>query len=283
MNFLYELLTLMTLVKMGTVILITVILSVVAEAVSPRIAGILTGFPLGAAISIFFMGFEISPAFAAESALHTSAGISATITFAYCYYTASVLAKGLNCTLQIFAATIAGLLGYCAAIFLLHFVPAGFAAASVLPVASIFLFIRLFRKIENVKIEKRVSVSPALLLLRAFFAACSVVLIISTAKIVGPTWAGLFAAFPNILLPLVVIIQFTYMPEHAYVIIKNVPKGLASVVTFCLTVSLTYGDYGIYLGTVLGYMTSIIYLVVIQFGRDLLLFAKKKMVPLGML
>ena len=33
----------------------------VAERVSPRVAGLLSGYPLGAAIALFFMGLEIGP------------------------------------------------------------------------------------------------------------------------------------------------------------------------------------------------------------------------------
>ena len=54
-------------------------LSLVAERVSARMAGMLAGYPLGTAIALFFIGLEISPAFATESAIHTLAGFSATL------------------------------------------------------------------------------------------------------------------------------------------------------------------------------------------------------------
>lgn len=270
MHVLNDFFSLMTLVKMGTVILITVVLSVLAEVTSPRLAGILTGFPLGAAVSLFFMGFEINPGFAAESSLHTSTGVAATITFAFAYYRVSLLAAGLNRSLQILLACIAGTAVYLATASILSILPADPAIALLLPVLVIALSTRfLFRGIEDVRIDKRVGMSVKLLLVRSLFAASTVVLIISTAKVVGPTWAGLFSAFPNIMLPLVVIIQFTYNPEHAYVIVKNVPKGLTSVVVYCLTVSLTYPVYGIYAGTAMAYGIATLYLVVTQFGRDL--------------
>jgi|SRR5680860_682423 len=54
-------------------------LSLVAERVSARMAGMLAGYPLGTAIALYFIGLEISPAFATESAVHTLAGFSATL------------------------------------------------------------------------------------------------------------------------------------------------------------------------------------------------------------
>lgn len=265
-----DLLTFMTLIKMGAVILITVSLSVLAEVVSPRVAGILTGYPLGAAIALFFMGFEIDPHFAAKSALHTSAGVAATVVFGYGYYKMSMCAGSLSAVPQIAVSCAAGLSGYFAAAWLLSFVPSSLAPAIILPVLTILLFIRLQRGIQNVGIGQRVSMKPSLLLIRGAFAGAVVVLIISSAKLIGPTWAGLFSAFPNIMLPLVVIIHLTYNSEQAYVIIKNVPKGLVSVIIYCLTVSLCYPVYGIYVGTVIAYANATIYLLVSQFGKDLL-------------
>lgn len=269
MQFINELFSLMTLVKMGSVVLITVALSLLAESVSPKMAGFLTGFPLGAAVSIFFMGFEISPNFAAESALHTSAGVAATVVFSYCYWRVSAAARELNCVVQILLACFVGSIGYLAAVFILSYFPSNLLLASVLPILSILIFSRIARDIKDVKIDKRVRLSFGLLLVRAFFAASTVVLIISTAKTVGPTWAGLFAAYPNIMLPLVVIIQFTYMPEHAYVIIKNVPKGLISVISYCLTVSIAYPSFGVYVGTAMAYGSATICMLALQFGNDL--------------
>ncbi|MHC1729804.1 MAG: hypothetical protein AB9866_28005 [Syntrophobacteraceae bacterium] len=270
MQVINDLFTVMTLVKMGAVVLIVVSLSILAEVVSPRIAGILTGYPLGAAIALFFMGFEIDPQFAAQSALHTSAGVAATVIFGYCYYRMSLHAGKLSVGLQIFLSCLAGLSGYFAAVSLLSFLPSSLLLAVVLPALTILISSRLQKGIRNVRIGKRVSMSPGLLLVRAVIAAITVVFIISSAKLVGPTWAGLFSAFPNIMLPLVVIIHFTYNPEQAYVIIKNVPKGLVSVIIYCLTVSLSYPVYGIYIGTALAYTNATLYLLVTQFGKDLL-------------
>jgi hypothetical protein len=270
MQFFIDLFSWMTLVKMGTVIVITVGLSVLAEVTSPRFAGILTGFPLGAAISLFFMGVEIDPQFAAKSSLHTCSGVAATIVFSYCYYRVSLLAKELNPIPHILLACLAGTLGYLVAAFLLSLVAMNLTLAFLFPAVSVLASIPLFRRIENVTIDRRVHMSFKLLLIRSLFAASTVVLIISSAKLVGPTWAGLFSAYPNIMLPLVVILHFTYDPEHGYVILKNVPKGLVSVIAYCLVVSLTYPVYGVYVGTLMAYGIATLYLLVTQFGGNLI-------------
>lgn len=265
-----SLITPMNFIPMGVIIVFVVTLSVLAEVLSPRVAGVLSGFPLGGATALFFMGLEISPRFAAESALHASAGIVAILVFTYCYYRGSVLSRKLGRVLQILCACLVGMAGYLAAACVLSFVPGGFLPGFFLPILAILVFARLFKGVENSTIGKRVNMMPGVLLLRALFAACTVTFIISIARMLGPTWAGLFSAFPHIILPLVVIIQFTYDAEHAYAILKNVPKGIVSLVIYCLTVSFGYPVYGIYAGTALGYAMATAYLIAVEFHKPLL-------------
>jgi hypothetical protein len=104
-----------------------------------------------------------------------------------------------------------------------------------------------------------------LLAIPFFVLAAAIVIITSTAKFVGPGWAGLFSAFPITMLPLVVIIHFTYGPKHVYSILKNVPRGLGSLVIYSLAVFFFYPSYGIYVGTVMAYALATIYLIVVQF------------------
>ena len=63
-------------VKVLVSILVVVLLSLIAEHAGPRVAGVVSGYPLGAAISLLFIGIEISPAFAARSAGFTAAGLT---------------------------------------------------------------------------------------------------------------------------------------------------------------------------------------------------------------
>jgi hypothetical protein len=261
-----ELFSVVSLVKTATAVSMVVLLSLFAEVVSPRFAGIFSGYPLGAAISLFFMGFEISPAFASQSALYTSVGLVATQVFAYSYYRASLAARKRGRGLDLLLAPLGSLAGYFAAAAILRMLSVSLATAAFLPILFILVFIYLFRDVENIKIEQRVSLSSKSLLFRSVFAAGAIVLITSTAKVVGPRWAGLFSAFPITMLPLVVIIHFTYGPQQVYSILKNVPRGLGSLVIYSLAVFFFYPGYGIYGGTAVAYGLATIYLVVAQVG-----------------
>lgn len=263
-HFAAELFQGITLLKILVAVLVVVLLSFLAEHVSPRFAGILSGYPLGAAISLFFIGFEISPEFAGRSAVYTMVGLVATQTFAYCYYLASYLRNGQNKMANMGFAVLAGIAGYFAVASILQIWSPTLVFALVVPAVSILFFIALFRRVNNVKIQQRVGLSLKVLLLRSVVAAVFIVVITGTAKMVGPRWAGLFSAFPITLLPFVMIIHFTYDQEHVYAILKNVPKGIGSLVIYALSVCLMYPRYGIWIGTLISYLLATLYLIVIH-------------------
>lgn len=257
----------LVLIKMGTAVLLVVLLSFVAEVVGTRLAGILSGYPLGAALTLFFIGYDLSPEFAAESAPFTCLGLIATQVFAYCYYRGSLLAERHGKALQILCATMGGLAGYFLAASVLQGVRVNLFLALLLPILAIALFHHLLRSVADSEIQSRTRMNLKVVLFRAFFAGCVIVLITFTAKAVGPSWAGLFAAFPMTVLPVLVIIHFTYDAGHVHAILKNFPKGLGALIAYSLAVALCYPGYGIYVGTAVAYGVATLYLVLLHAGE----------------
>jgi hypothetical protein len=252
-----------TLVKVMVAVSMVVGLSLMAEHVSPRFAGLVSGYPLGAAITLFFLGLEISPRFAAESAQHTVVGIIATEAFSFCYYQGSLLRSGGGKVARILVSTGAGLGAYFLVIGICQRIQTGVVVAALVSGCSIGAFNFLLRHVADATIDAKVPMSWGMLAGRALFAAAVIVLITASARLVGPVWAGLFSAFPMAMLPLCVIVHFTYRVEHVHAMIKNVPKGLGSVLLYSLTVCLTYPALGIYLGTAVAYGAATVYLVLI--------------------
>ena len=248
-------------IKILVAIFIVMLLSFVAERVSPKVAGLLSGYPLGSAIVLFFYGAEISPAFAAKSALYTLVGLVASQVFVYCYYRASITCKRFI----IFLSSVAAILGYLLAAWVLHLIPhlipvTAITAASI-PVTAVFLFVFLFRSIKNKKIEKRVSLTHRVLFLRALSAATIIVMITGAAHTVGSAWAGLFSAFPITLFPLMLIVHHTYGAESVHTIIKNFPIGLGALIAYSLSISFAYPTVGLALGTVISFGAATFYLL----------------------
>jgi len=244
--------------KIGVTVGMVLALSLVAERVSPRLAGVLSGYPLGAAIALFFIGLEISPEFAARSAVYTLAGLAASQVFVYCYFMAS--SRFSRCSALASSAT--AMAGYFAAAWLLHPIPFSRAAGVLTAAASISLFAFLLRRVPNVAIARSVRFTPAVLLLRAGLAAALIVAITTAAKAVGPAWAGLFSAFPTALFPLLLIVHITYDKAHVHTIIKNFPPGLGSLIAYGVSVSYFYPAWGVGWGTLVAFGIATLYLLV---------------------
>ena len=244
--------------KIGVTVGMVLALSLVAERVSPRLAGVLSGYPLGAAIALFFIGLEISPEFAARSAVYTLAGLAASQVFVSCYFMAS--SRFSRCSVLASSAT--AMAGYFAAAWLLHPIPFSRAAGVLTAAASISLFAFLLRRVPNVAIARSVRFTPAVLLLRAGLAAAIIVAITTAAKAVGPAWAGLFSAFPTALFPLLLIVHITYDKAHVHTIIKNFPPGLGSLIAYGVSVSYFYPAWGVGWGTLVAFGIATLYLLV---------------------
>jgi hypothetical protein len=257
------------LAKIIITITIVTTLSVVAERVSPRAAGLLSGYPLGSAIALFFIGLEQGADFAGRSALYNIAGLAGLLTFIFLYYRISAGMARKAARASIPAATLAGLAGFFlvnGALYSLH-LPGWVAALT--GCAAILFYRGVFRRIPNVTIGapggdttvKRVRLQPAAMLFRSGVAAGVILLVTGAAHLVPPSWAGLFSAFPATLLPLLLILHANYGPAPAHTVIKNTPTGLGALVLYSLSISAAYPRVGIGWGSLLGFAAATAYLL----------------------
>jgi hypothetical protein len=255
-----------TVVKVLVSIVVVLLLSMIAEWASPRIAGIVSGYPLGAAISLCFIGLEIGPGFAAQSAIYTAAGLAATIAFVGGYLLGIKFSEGRRRLLSLLLSILPGITAYGLMAWVLSCMPINWVSAPLIAITSMVLAAWVFRKIPDVLISQKIRLGYRVAILRAAFAALIILAITTMAGVVGPLWAGLFSAFPITMLPLLVIIQFTYQPQHVRTIIKNVPRGLGSLLIYAMVVAASYQGLGIVWGTLLGYLAATFYLIVIEYG-----------------
>jgi hypothetical protein len=254
-------------VKILASVLMVVLLSWIAEWAGPRVAGIASGYPLGAAISLFFIGVEVGPAFAARSALFTAAGLAATVSFVGGYLLGLAWAEGRSRWTALIMTVLPALAAYGAAAGILSRIPVSWVSAPLIALGSMVLAGRLFRRIPDTALRQAIKLRPFVTLMRAAFAALVILAVTGAARLVGPGWAGLFSAFPMTMLPLLAIIQLTYQPAHVRTVIKNVPRGLGALLIYTLVVAATYEGLGVAWGTVLGYLAATLYLVALEYGK----------------
>lgn len=245
-------------IEFVTAVLFVLVLSVLAEYVSPKVSGVISGIPTGTAIILFFYGLEHGTKFASESSLFNLAGMASFQIFIYLYYRVSMRQSKHG----FFLPSLAAIIGYLATILLLKQVHLNFLIALAIPLFFIPLFAYLFKEVGDTTIEKRVKLSPKIITIRAIIASLVILSITSIAKLVGSEWAGLLSVFPTTVFPLLLIIHTTYGKNHVHTIIKNIPNGQWAMVIYVTSVFFLYPLLGIYVGTLLSYLFVAIYLVI---------------------
>ncbi len=245
------------LIKILVTVSIVLALSVVAERVSPRWAGMLGGYPLGTAIVLIFIAYEEGPAFAQISAVHTLAGLTANLAVFAAYGLALTLWR--KCHYLI--ATAGALVAFFAVGIPLSRVEFTLISSVAFITVVIILCLVAFKRFPDMRIEKAVRLSFWVTGVRAATACFVVLSITGLAEQLGPEMAGVLAGFPSTVLPMVVIIHFTYGPAPVLTIIKHFPKGLGAMITFGVVYSLYLQQLGLLWGTVLSFVAATIYLL----------------------
>jgi hypothetical protein len=119
-----------------------------------------------------------------------------------------------------------------------------------------------FAKKENFAINKSIKTSVWDIIFRSVLTISIFLLVTSLPNYVPQNIAGIFSAFPTILLPLLLIIHLRHSNLQARTIIKNTPFGLSSVVIYSLSVFFTYGTIGVFYGTLVSLFLSVVYIVI---------------------
>lgn len=252
------------LVAVGFILL----LSVISERVSPKLAGFISGLPTGTAITLFFFAVQSGEQFAADSAVFNLAGMASMQTFIYVYYLVSARIGKNQLTIRTASlinmgwSTLGATTAYAIIITGLQFITFTPLTALVVALCSTTLFIYLFRKIPDTKVEQAVRLDSSVLVVRAVLGAAIILLVTGVAAAVGPHWAGLFSAFPTTLFPLLLIMHFTYGGAQVHTIIKNVPRGQGSMIVYVLAVYLWYPSLGVIGGTVVAFGWALVFLVI---------------------
>jgi len=251
------------LAKLLVTVAVVVALSLVAEYASPRLSGLLAGFPHGVAIVLFFIGVEQGVDFAAAAAVYTLAGLAANAGFAWGYWKALYMIRRMDMPL----APLAALAVFFALSAIFSRLTLNVWTAAALALAMITLVGWQVRHEKDVTISRKVRIGWREILARALGAAAIVVAITAAARLIGPEWSGLLAGFPVVTFPFLVIIHAEYGKGPLRTILKAYPTGLGSLAVFALVVSFGYAALGMVWGTLAGFAAATLWLLCFQCVR----------------
>jgi hypothetical protein len=238
---------------------IVVALSLIAERAGPRVAGLLTGLPLGAGMVVIFTGAEQGADFAARSAHHMIPSFVTTLVFVYLY--AAVAARqGIGGIKGVIWPSIAANAGYACAAWGVSLVHLPLWASVPLIALCLIGASRLMAYLPNTPIMARVRFGWRVMAFRAGMATAAILLITGIAGNIGEQWTGILTAFPITLFPLILVIHITYTGNEISAVLKHVPMGLGGVVSFCITAKFSLPAMGLGWGTTVAYVVAAVYL-----------------------
>ncbi|TKB51536.1 hypothetical protein FCL40_02995 [Ferrimonas sediminicola] len=241
--------------KIMAAVVAVVGLAWIAERSGPRLAGVLSGYPLGTAIVLFFYGIEHGPEFAAQAALYGQLGLAATT--GYCLvYTLSAQGAEPKAWRPMAVAVMALVLFALVA----QSLPPMGAAGALLAAAVALLSIRITRRVPEPEFVA-VKAGPMMVWGRALLAAAIVVVITALAHWLPESLAGVMAAFPVTLFPLMLLLQLEYGNRPVAVLAKHYPFGVGSLIVYGLSVWASYPALGVGMGTLASFGAATLYLM----------------------
>lgn len=244
-------------IAVGTVI----VLSDLFERVNPRIAGILSGYPVGVALSLFFFGLENGEDFASRSAIFNIVGIVPFLSFIWIYFLASRKFTRLAFLISTALATF----GFLFISFVLQQIQFTYMTSVIF--ASIFIIVCsvFFSKIRKMQTGINAKVTLKSIFIKAIIAGSIITGVTTIAGLVGPVWAGLLASFPATTLPLVLMVHRNYSTMHLHAFLKYIPIGSFSIMAYVSAVYYFYPRVGIYFGTVIAYGVATVIILLYYF------------------
>ncbi len=238
--------------KAITVIALVLSLTVIAEKVSPKLSGILSGLPLGSSITLIFFAIEYGVNYVKETALYNIHGVFAALAFSIGYYISTFYTGKFEIILSL----IISFISYLIIAFILSFIPPHVIFTPLIIFTLLIISAIYFSKKEDHKIVKISKVSIYDLAIRSILTLIIFLIISNLPKYVPASIAGIFSSFPTILLPLLLIIHFNHSNLQARTIIKNTPFGLTSVIIYSYVVYFAYPTIGVVWGTIVGLCSS---------------------------
>ncbi len=258
------------LAKIVVTLVMILLLTAIAEHVNPKIAGILSGYPIGSAIVLYFYGLEQGVEFAALSALYNLAGLVPSLTFALVY----LLILRRKPDTPVIMAVLIALLGYLGCAGLIGFAQLPPVATIVVSAAGLFVCGYLVQGRSEFTRAPKLPFRLRVVVFRAVIAATLVITITALAGQVGTYWAGILSAFPLILMPLALIVHLHFGAACARSLLSHFPVGLWSVFCYSLTLSVAYPRFGLHAGTLIGFGVATIVLLLLHTGGLVRMFTK---------
>ena len=228
--------------------------TIIAERFGSKLGGVIAGIPSTIIISLFFIGWTQSPIIAskATTVVPIIMGIDALFVVVY----------ALLRNRQFYIALGGALIFWAVSSFILALV--GFDSFLISLIGFVVLVVLSYYILEKrysfpSESPKYTKYTLPLLAIRGILSGSIIAFAVLMAKIAGPLVGGMFSAFPAVMLSTMIITYYSHGTNFSLAVLKIITvSGPINVVAYAIAVRYLYGSVGLFWGTVLSFIVSLI-------------------------
>ncbi len=230
------------------------LVSVIAEKSSPKLAALLGGLPSTILIALFFVGLDEGPHFAAKAVIVTP--VILIVDAFYMLLFAVVAKKGYFRSL-VFSSLCWAALAALLVVFKLH----SYLLSVGIWAVGLIILINTVDRILPTRAAKLSNVEFTYwqLVARSLFSGSVIAFTVLISRYSGPIVSGIFTAFPAVYISTFTILYFARGLNFSQAVLKPLTiSGSINVIVYGLAVYVFYPRIGIYWGTLAAFATSLI-------------------------
>ncbi len=234
----------------------------VVERVPARIAGIVLTLPTTMAISFIFIGWIFGAARIAEIAAINPLTNGVSLLFITTYVYMSARLRGGR-RVEMIIAPLAGLglwlaISMTLAFFEFNDMRLSLLGFAVLATIAHFLLRRLP---SGLAVPRKFTIAQNAM--RCVISGFVIALTVLLSKVLGPFWGGIFTAFPGANMASLLLLHHEHGRGFLASAAKTMPIGYTSLIVYTLASAWAFPLYGLWWGTLLAYVATAAYLVVL--------------------
>ncbi|MBI1969767.1 DUF3147 family protein [Candidatus Woesearchaeota archaeon] len=227
----------------------------VSEKFGSKIGGIIIGLPSTVLMSLLFLAWtkNTSAAVAAIPIVPVAVAVNCLFVVAFIFFYKYGQAMALLVSLLVwFALTLPLVLWHIDNIQL----------SLILSAVYFLIAVLLLHRFPHRKLE-RFSFAPKIFFFRTVFSGMIVALAVYLGTILNPLWGGLFGSFPAAFSSSMLLITKAHNIDFAASVARTMPYGSIGNAIFAIAFFFLVPAYGLFIGTVLAYLSSLITAVIL--------------------
>jgi len=260
------------LIKILISTIIVVLLAEISIRVNPVLGGILSGLPLGAGLSVYFISYQEGIPFLVRGIPWGISALSSSILFCFFYLMTGRYFKSGNNIISIAFSSLMGFVSFYISGYLIYKLDLNLLSATIIFFIIFFMNILILKKIKvNQIIKKNKKNSITKLLIRGLMAGITISILTEIASIAGSRWAGILSSFPSTLFALLVVLHFEEQKKLYPSVIYGFSFSVSTLLVFYISCWYLLPKLGLNLGFILIYLISISYLFLLNKSKNMFL------------